>query len=259
MVAPHSIGPNGPSSGSPSPVPATEKNVGNIFGRMVEDLEGSIKGMTQASVERARFTIENFKTISENLEELRKIEANDERTQKINKLTQGGMEDNPSFNTLVERINLFIKTYEEAKKKNDLLGFFGCFMKGDPCLSGRTESLNRYSTQLQIGVDVNAIPNPEKFLYLPGMLLSEHMYGFDTHHLTQEIFIKYVISNLATIASEFGAHDEESEGVKNFLEFLKDRKIYDGVSKVNWNELLSKLVEDKAFRIVYEFALNTTN
>lgn len=57
-----------------------------------------------------------------------------------------------------------------------LADFFQCFSKGDPCLSGRIESLTKFAALLELDLDIEKMADPEKALYLPSMFLSELLF-----------------------------------------------------------------------------------
>jgi hypothetical protein len=212
--------------------------------------------LTNSEKARALGTIEALSAINQNLEKLSSIENDDLRNREINQLTNSGAEGGFSSNIsiLKERINVFTNTYYRAKSKNDLKGFLSCFMKGDPCLSGRMESLYKYAALLD-GLDVHSMPDPEKNLFLPGTIFSNLIMNNYANTPEAGELKDYISKNISQVAKDFERY-AKGDLVDSFFEFLRIGGIYEKNGKeIDWEKLLSNLVESKYFITVYNQSL----
>jgi hypothetical protein len=127
------------------------------------------KSFTPAQFTLARKTIIQYKDIDSNIESIQSLQDDERRNSQINSITQAGVEGGFSVNStiLTQRVEAFVNIYGRAKQKGDLYRFFTCFSKGDPCLSGKTESLYKYAALLDVDLDLDTIPDVEKRLSLP--------------------------------------------------------------------------------------------
>lgn len=243
----------------------------NSFIRSIKsdiDVARKEESVTNSSANRAELTIKDFEKIINNFEFLSSIKSNDERARKINDITKAGLEDAPSIIVLKGRIDLFVKTYQKAKDLDKLPEFFSCFAKGDPCLSGRMESLSKFATNLELGIDIDSQVDPEKMLFFPAYILSEIIdnaideegSGITPDSITKEKLNEYLLKNIDSVAEEFELAPD-SEYKINFLAYLKDR----GLESTNenglpdWKRMILNLLNAKeSFQEVYKFTRATS-
>ena len=130
-------------------------------------------------------TIDAYKSIAENLLSIAEAPTDQARNRVVNEITRGGAEQgfsagrtpDEALKVLAGRVELFLSTYELAHKKGDDATFFKCFSRGDPCLSGRTESLMRYAASLA-SLDIASMPDPSKALFLPASAFQEAFFDY---------------------------------------------------------------------------------
>lgn len=237
------------------------RRVASVYDQMRADLEAIDFRLGEQVASRASRTIADMEKIDQSLGSIISLGSDDLRNRKINTITRSGAEDgfSSSPEVLQRRVDVFVATYQKAKQQGDLTGFFSCFSRGDPCLSGRSESLYKYAATFD-GIDVDAIPDPEKKLYLPGSVFSELiMRDFekeaDNGTLTAEAFANYVRTHADTIGPEF-ARFEKSEGAMAFLELLDTAGLYRKGDKVNWSDLIDRLARSpKLFDAVFRHSM----
>ena len=240
--------------------PIRTDRVETVFDRMRDDLKATASDLSQSEYSMAIRTITDMEKVNQGLSSIVRLRTDDLRNQHINSLTRGGAEGgfSASPEVLAERVSVFTSTYQKAKQQGDLQGFFSCFIKGDPCLSGRSESLYKYSATLD-GINIEAIPDPEKKLFLPGSVFSELILVHydeeaDNGTLTSQMLAGYVTRNLGTVAPEF-ARFEKSEGGQAFLEYLDMIGIYQKGTPVNWQALISALARSRHFDAVFKHSM----
>ncbi|MGE0831923.1 MAG: hypothetical protein AB7N99_04620 [Simkaniaceae bacterium] len=236
------------------------QKVSSIYDQMRSDLQGIDHRLSPSVSSRASQTITDMEKISQSLGSITSLRTDELRNREINTITRAGAEGgfSASPEVLRKRVEVFTATYQTAKLRGDLNGFFSCFSNGDPCLSGRSESLYKYSATLD-GIDVDAIPDPEKKLYLPGTVFSEIIMGqfeeeAEEGSLTPRVFAEYVLQNIETVAAEF-ARFEKSPGGKAFLDLLDDLGIYRKGEPVNWEVLIERLAHSRVFDSVFRHSL----
>jgi hypothetical protein len=210
--------------------------------------------LSPAQGTRALSLIKSMFAISENFKEISRIETDGLRNGQINKLTHSGAEDGFSSNLdlLSARIQIFVSTYLRAKEAGDLSGFFSCFSRGDPCLSGCTESLYKYAASLD-GLDIDEMPDPEKSLFYPGSIFAEIIMNQFESGTSRDEFAGYIVRNLSEIAKMF-EKSEKSEPAKAFLNYLEVGGLYKK-GHINWESLITELVNSRYFNAVYEQSL----
>lgn len=211
--------------------------------------------MTPAQKKSAEAVLEKFQCISDNLIEISSYKSDSLRNVKINELTKGGAEAgfSSSCEVLSERITLLLRTYSSAKEKNDLPGFFKCFSQGDPCLSGKMESLNKYAAMLEMGIDVDNLVDHDKKLDLPSYLFSELLYDLSDKETTKTQLLDHILNNLSDVANSFKSV-ETTKGGKAFLQFLEDVDLYKSGDAVDWKDLIRALTASKEFDLIHKKA-----
>ena len=233
----------------------------SIYDQMRQDLEET-EGLSSSEFDRASSTIRDIESINQNLSSISKLRSDGKMNRRINAITSAGAEGGFGANpqVLAERVNIFVKTYARAKSEGDLQGFFGCFSRGDPCLSGRSESLYKYAASLD-NIDIDAIPDPEIKLHLPGTVFSNFIMGslaldeeFDNGTLTKEMVVEAAEKNLDRIASEFDRYGS-ADSIRSFLEFLDMVGLYKKGDPVNWKHLIGNLIHSPRFNTVYMHSL----
>lgn len=222
------------------------------------------KYLTQTQRERFELTLDNMQKIHANFSNLQETASDDKlRNSKISLLTNSNVEDgfSASGKLLSERINLFIMTYLLAKEQGKLKDFFACFAKGDPCLNGRMECLNKFAASLS-GFDVES--DPETGLYLPSgvvadIIMQNFTDEYDAHTLSPELVSNFMSKNKELIRNLFKKHTRYQ---LSFLDYLKSRQIIfeklaleEIYETKNWEKILAHLIDWSTFHAIYGQAL----
>ena len=231
----------------------------SIYDQMRQDLNKT-GGLSSSEFHRATSTISDIEEINQNLASISSLKSDGKMNKRINSITHAGAEDGFGANpqVLAERVNIFVKTYARAKSEGDLQGFFGCFSRGDPCLSGRSESLYKYAASLD-NIDIDAIPDPEIKLHLPGTIFANFIMGplddmLEAGSLTKEMVVEAAEKNIDNIASEFARYGTV-DSVSSFLEFLDVVGLYKKGDPVDWKHLIGNLIHSPSFNAVYLHSL----
>ncbi len=232
-----------------------------VFSEMRQELNRIHKTITPAQFALAQKTVIQYKDIDSNIKSIQSLQDDDRRNAQINSITQAGAEGGFSANSTIlpQRVEAFVSIYRRAKQKGDLYRFFTCFSKGDPCLSGKSESLYRYAALLDVGMDLDTIPDVEKRLSLPSTIFSEIiMNHFEEEHdnetLTEGMLKAHIERNISMVASEFQKKEDAEFGLA-FLDFLIDRGLHEKGQSIDWEQLLGRLIHSPAFGAVYSQTL----
>lgn len=242
------------------------------FDNIRNDLQALAKNLPSDVRARAALTIEDYAAIAKQLSALQALGPDRQKiAAEVNKLTAehggGGLEDLPSLAVLSERIALFSKTYLAAKQKGELIPFFSSFSKGGPCLSARMDSLSSYAAELELGLKVKEMVDPEKALFLISSCLADQLIGFMKENpemnpenlqsnQCKEQFAEYVQTHLDEAVAYLNRY-EGSPHERDLLAFLEMEGLYRPGTPVNWNTLLQATIRSPAFSNIYRFSILT--
>jgi hypothetical protein len=212
---------------------------------------------------RALRTVKDYIAIAENLDEIASEKNDTLRNKKINDLTRGagaeggfssGDTSEMAIKLLVGRIELLAKSYEIASSRSKLDSLVECFNAGDPCLSGRTNSLVTWVAKEE-GLDLNNIPDPSEKLYFPIAVFDELFYdflelgGLKKKNFTD--FVTFVDKHRAPLKEAFSSFAQiKSEVIqvklKQFEEVLVSKEFVESGQPIDWDEVIEKLVNGTA-------------
>lgn len=226
----------------------------DIFAKMRDDLSiAQIK--THQDFSSAASMINHIEGIVTEWQALTLIQNDKERETKINAITRSGLEDSPSINIMAERVSLFCLTYTKSKENDKLPEFFKCFSQGDPCLTGKFESLSEFATKQTLGFSLSPEINQIEKYAFPFLILDDFSYQCEEESLsktkiTADIFKEYLMTNISTVAEKFATHRDKTK-VGKFIELLKKEHIdvpqkeVDNLDLNNWKEITTNLIDSK--------------
>lgn len=231
------------------------------FLEMSSDLK-SLSTVLQSHEEKtASYTLEAFKAIFEEMPKLSQLHTDREANAFVNRLTDkkgslGGAEDGFSANPtlLKERVVLFVDTYLKSKETGQLIEFFQCFSKGDPCLSGRTESLHSFRAKLE-GIDLSQIKDFSKILDPFAFVLSNFLEDFtkkDFIEAASDELKKKTLINLMKTGDFLQALQDSKRvpGMDDFYNFLKNEHGWDDDEITPSIAFVEKLTSSALFSVI---------
>lgn len=243
--------------------------INKIFEQGFSDIKKFSDQMNSLQKEMAEWTFKNIKSIYDEMAKIAKVKDATSRDNLINTILKGGSAEEGLVvghsekeikQSMMEKVNLLLMTYQKAVKNNQLLPFLKIFADGtDKCLNARMGRLADFAAKLS-GIDVKNMVDWEKVFYMPGIAISiiiENLINDPKYGITENNFKN-------TPASLFQNKELQTILIKNlrnfagdksqFLKFLAEEKLIQEGEEVDWEKVVPNFIEHPKFNSVVKLA-----